>query len=367
LLPKCPVCGAEIDPDAKFCIKCGSRVRFEEAEKSRRKGGEISMVENNGERRRTRLKSFLKATAVTILISIILISVFFSSAMFVNVPVGYGLILVDPLTKSVQGPILGPTWYLKAPWVQGVLVYYAVDSLGMWGDGTDPYADYPSVKCFSSDQLEMTVDVMVRWTLDPEKLLNLYRNYPNLNWKDKTIASIVRQTMRFVTANFTAVETVEKREYIAAVMKEEIWRRLQSEATLAGAISYFEFDLRNIGLPSRYTSAIEAKLVAEQQKLQAEFERSRILILANASAQEQIIKAEGTAKAKIIIANGTKEAIRMAIEAAGITNSSRIAELYLWVEALKEISPNVNVLIITTGETGVPIIYQLPTNSTSSP
>jgi len=363
-LPKCPVCGAEIDPDARFCIKCGARVRFDE---SRRKGGEISMVEKENEGRRTRLKSFLKATAVTILIAIVMISVLFSSAMFVNVPVGYGLILIDPLTKSVQGPILGPTWYLKAPWVQGVLIYYAVDSLGMWGDGTDPYADYPSVKCFSSDQLEMTVDVMVRWMLDPEKLLDLYRNYPNLNWKDKTIASIVRQTMRFVTANFTAVETVEKREYIAAVMKDEIWRRLQAEATLAGAISYFEFDLRNIGLPLKYTSAIEAKLVAEQQKLQAEFERERILILANASAQEQIIKAEATARSKIIIANGTKEAIRMAIEAAGITNSSRIAELYLWVEALKEISPNVDILIITSGETGVPIIYQPSTNSTSSP
>jgi regulator of protease activity HflC (stomatin/prohibitin superfamily) len=362
-MPKCPICGAEVDPDARFCIKCGSRIRLGASEG---KEGEIIMVEDNGEGRRRRLRSILKAASVAILVSILLISIFFSSAMFVNVPVGYGLVLIDPLTRSVYGPILGPTWYLKAPWIQGVLIYYAVDSLGMWGDGTDPYADYPSVKCFSSDQLEMTVDVMVRWTLDPDKLLDLYRNYPNLNWKDRTIASLVRQTMRFVTANFTAVETVEKREYIAAVMKDEIWKRLQYEATLAGAISYFEFDLRNIGLPPKYTSAIEAKLVAEQQKLQAEFERARILILANASAQEQIIRAEGKAKAKIIIANGTREAIRMAIEAAGITNSSRIAELYLWVEALKEISPNVNVLIITTGE-GVPIIYQLPTNSTSSP
>jgi len=364
MLPKCPSCGAEVDADAKFCTKCGARIRFNREDE---RGGGGIMMERGGDERRSRLRVFLKATVITVLIAIILTSVFFSSAMFVNVPVGYGLILVDPLTKSIQGPIIGPTWYLKAPWVQGILIYYAVDSLGMWGDGTDPYADYPSVRCFSSDQLEMVVDVMVRWTLNPDKLLDLYRNYPNLNWKDKTIASIVRQTMRFVTANFTAVETVEKREYIAAVMKDEIWKRLQFEATLAGAISYFEFDLRNIGLPSNYTAAIEAKLVAEQQKLQAEFERSRILILANASAQEEIIKAAGTAKAKIIIANGTREAIRMAIEAAGITNSSRIAEIYLWVEALKEISPNVNVLIITTGEAGVPIIYQIPTNSTSSP
>jgi len=362
-MPKCPVCGAEVDPDSKFCIKCGSRIILGAPEEEK---GEVITVEGNGERRRFRLRSVLKAASIVILVSILLIGVLFGSAMFVNVPVGYALVLVDPVTRSISGPILGPTWYLKAPWVQGVLIYYAVDSLGMWGDGTDPYADYPSVKCFSSDQLEMTVDVMVRWTLDPDKILDLYRNYPNLNWKDKTIASIVRQTMRFVTANFTAVETVEKREYIASVMRDEIWSRLQAEESLAGAISYFEFDLRNIGLPPKYTAAIEAKLVAEQEKLQAEFERERILILANASAQEQIIRAEGTAKAKIIIANGTREAIRMAIEAAGITNSSTIAELYLWVEALKEISPNVNVLIITTGGR-VPIIYQLPTNSTSSP
>jgi len=215
------------------------------------------------------------------------------------------------------------------------------------------------------EQTPTPITLMVRWKLDPYRLRDLYINYPNLDWKEKTIASIIRQTMRFVTKNFTAIETIEKRDYIAQVMQDQVLRKLQTEPTLAGAIYYLEFDLRNIGLPKNYMDAIEAKLVAEQAKLQADFERERILILANATAQEAIIKAEGEAKAKIIIANGTRQAIQMAIQAAGVTNSTRIAEIYLWVEALREVAPDVDVLIIATGEGGTPLIYQLPSNSTS--
>jgi len=312
----------------------------------------------------SRIKTILKASVIAALVaSVIFLAVFFGT-MLINIEVGYAAILVDPLTNTVSEPILGPAWYVKAPWVQDIYIYYAVDSLGMWGDGTDPYADYPAVACFSKDQLEMQVDIMVRWKLDPSKLRELYMNYPNLDWKEKTIASIVRQTMRFITKNFTAIETIEKRDYIAQVMKDQILRNLQTEPTLADAISYFEFDLRNIGLPKKYMDAIEAKLVAEQAKMQAEFEREKILILANATAQEAIIKAQGEAQAKIIVANGTRQAIQMAIQAAGVTNSTRIAEIYLWVEALREIAPDVDVLIITTGEDGAPLIYQLPGNST---
>ena len=313
----------------------------------------------------SRIKTILKASVVVALIVSAVFLVVFFGAMLINIEVGYAAILVDPLTNTVSEPILGPTWYIKAPWVQDIHIYYAVDSLGMWGDGTDPYADYPAVACFSKDQLEMQVDIMVRWKLDPSKLRELYMNYPNLDWKEKTIASIVRQTMRFITKNFTAIETIEKRDYIAQVMKDQILRNLQTEPTLANAISYFEFDLRNIGLPKKYMDAIEAKLVAEQAKMQAEFEKERILILANATAQEAIIKAQGEAQAKIIVANGTRQAIQMAIQAAGVTNSTRIAEIYLWVEALREIAPDVDVLIITTGKDGAPLIYQLPSNSTT--
>jgi regulator of protease activity HflC (stomatin/prohibitin superfamily) len=88
-----------------------------------------------------------------------------------------------------------------------------------------------------------------------------------------------------------------------------VQQEVATEPSLAGSLVSFEFDLRNIGYPAKYTSAIEDKLAAEQQKIQADFEKQRILVLANATAQEVIIRASGEAKAKVIEANATEKAL----------------------------------------------------------
>jgi regulator of protease activity HflC (stomatin/prohibitin superfamily) len=85
--------------------------------------------------------------------------------------------------------------------------------------------------------------------------------------------------------------------------------------------------------------------------------------LANASAQEVLIKAVAESQAKIVVAQGTRQAIENIMRSAGVTNSTRIAELYLWVEAMKQL--NIGTFIIVTGQNGVPLIYQLPSNSTA--
>jgi regulator of protease activity HflC (stomatin/prohibitin superfamily) len=281
---------------------------------------------------------------IIILIAVVAFGLLFAFTMFASVGVGYAVVLVDPWAKTVSEPKLGPTWVIKAPWVQAVNIMVATDTLGMWGDGTDPSADMPTVKCFSRDQLEMAVDIMLRWRLDVSKLKELYQSLPQKNWKNDVIASIAR----------------EQRDDVAQAIKDATWSKLGTEASLAGAITDFQFELRNIGYPAKYTSAIEDKLVAEQQKKQAEFEREKIIIIANATAQQVIIEANAEAEAKILVANGTREAIELILEASGgdVSNSTRIAELYLWVETLKQVAPDIDLFLMTTGEDGIPIIVQ---------
>ena len=97
------------------------------------------------------------------------------------------------------------------------------------------------------------------------------------------------------------------------------------------------------------------KLVAEQQKIQADFERQRILVLANATAQEVVIKAAGEAEAKVIEANATKQAIELVLEPLGQSgNQTRIAELYLWVQTLQKIAPEIDILLV--GADGTPVL-----------
>ncbi|MEM2098450.1 MAG: SPFH domain-containing protein [Candidatus Bathyarchaeia archaeon] len=284
-----------------------------------------------------------------IIVFLLVLSILFASGVIVSVGVGHAVILVDPLTKSTSDPTIGPAYVLKAPWVTAVDVYYA----------TDTYED--TIACFSSDQLEMQIQILVRWSLNPDKLKALYTNYPRLNYKQAAIESIMAETIRLVTKNFTALQTIEFRDIVRNQIEVAVRQEINAEPSLAGALINFEFDLRNIGYPPKYTAAIEDKLVAEQQKIQADFERQRILILANATAQEVIIKASGEAEAKIIEANATKQAIELVLTSMGQNdNQTRIAELYLWVQTLQRIAPDIDILIV--GSEGTPVL--IPANST---
>lgn len=288
-----------------------------------------------------------KMGLVILFIVLIIFAIMIPLTMVVNVGVGHAVILVDPVSKSISDPILGPTYAIKAPWISAVGIYYATDSYEA------------NVSCFSSDQLEMQIEVLVRWSLSTDKIRDLYSNYPNMNYKI-AIESILEETMRLVTKDYTALETIEFRDVVRNEIEMTVLQELQAEPSLAGALMRLEFDLKNIGYPEKYTSAIEDKLVAEQQKIQAGFEREKILILANATAQEIIIKAVGEAEAKVIEANATRQAIEMVLESVGQSgNETRIAELYLWVQALQRIAPDVEILIV--GTDGIPVL--IPTDS----
>lgn len=285
----------------------------------------------------------MKLVGLALGVLLLLALLVFGLIMIVHVGVGHAVILVDPVTRSTSEPILGPTFAVKAPWVSVVNIYYATDS----------FED--TIPCFSSDQLEMQIEVLMRWSLNPDKLRSLYSNYPRLNYKETAIESILAETIRLVTKNFTALETIEFRDVVRNQIETSVLTEIQAEPSLADALLSLELDLRNIGYPPKYTAAIEDKLVAEQQKIQAEFERQRILIMANATAQELVIKASGEASAKVIEANATREAIELVLQSVGQeANQTRIAELYLWVQALQRIAPHVDILIV--GADGIPVL-----------
>jgi regulator of protease activity HflC (stomatin/prohibitin superfamily) len=118
-----------------------------------------------------------------------------------------------------------------------------------------------------------------------------------------------------------------------------------------------EVDLRDIDPPIDFLQAIEAKIAAEQAKLQAEFEREKILILANASAAEKIITAQGEASSRLIIANGTAESILIIARDTGM-NATELTNLYLTLEALKEIAKTTQNFVVILGQDN--LTYLIP-------
>jgi regulator of protease activity HflC (stomatin/prohibitin superfamily) len=257
---------------------------------------------------------------------------------------------------TISEPIKGPTWFLKAPWVSDIHIYYAIDSVGMWTEG-QVQGDYPAVTPMSKDGLRIEVDLLVRWSLDYTKLRELYQTFPALDWKTRTVSSLVRETTRDVVGHYTAIQIIENRSDITQALSDGIVATLFAEKSLGDTLVSVEVDLRDIDPPIEFLQAIENKLAAEQSKLAAEFERERILVLANASAREKIIAAEGEASARLIVANGTAESIQLIAENAEM-NATDLTNLYLTLEALKEIAETSENFVVILGQDG--LTYLLP-------
>jgi regulator of protease activity HflC (stomatin/prohibitin superfamily) len=265
-----------------------------------------------------------------------------------SVEVGYAAVLIDPVARTISGPIIGPTFYIKAPWVTSIHIYYAMDSVSMWteykleqGEWVETArGDFPAVVCLSKDGLQMEVDVLVRWSLDPTKLVDLYKEFPDQKWKEKAITSIIREIIRNTIAKYSATEVIERREVITADAKQALKKALLEEVSLHDAIveSTLDVDIRDIDPPQEFLNAIQAKLSAQQAMIAAEYEKQKIITIANATAMQEIIKAQGEAQSRIIVAQATQESIKRIAESAGLTNSTQIAQLYLTLEALKEIA-----------------------------
>jgi len=299
---------------------------------------------------------------IGVLIILIIIGSVLGFSMVGMVGVSEVAIIVDPLTGHIVGKVAGPRYFIKMPWQYYVKISVSIESLDMWTDlKTRQRGEWPAIICLTKDGLEVYVDITVRWRVDPDKLTQLYVNYPDLNWENKALVPLLRETVRNIISNYAAIETIEKRAEISQKITESYIVSVKSEKSLAGAIIVEGIDLRNIELPSNFKNAVEQKLAEQQQKIAAEFRRERVLIEANATATSKILQALGEAKAKLIAANATAESIRRILGVSG--NNTDIAEIYLTYTLLKELvaqGGNIYIIVTSGGEGGGVQVVPIP-------
>jgi regulator of protease activity HflC (stomatin/prohibitin superfamily) len=256
-----------------------------------------------------------------------------------RIAVGYVAVIVDPLfgTTNVAGTGQNAQYFVKAPWASVFKIYVATDSIHMWSDVTGQ-GDFPAVESLTKDGLKVDVDITVRWSINPTYAANLYRRYPRLDWKERAVIPIIRETIRNLLVNYSAIETIEKREIIGLVLKDHLNNAFQSEPSLQKAIILDAVNIRKISLPTTFVEAIEKKLASEQLSIAAEFNKTRLLVIAEANAQSKIKEAEGQAQARLILANSTREAIVTIAKINPDLNSTEITKLYLYLETLRDIA-----------------------------
>jgi len=310
------------------------------------------------------------------IVVMIILGVIFAFSMS-SVEVGEAAVIVDPLQQRIVDIKFGPRLFIKLPWQYVIKVYTAVDAITM---RKETPRDYPAVSALTKDGAKVEVDITVRYKVIESfrAVESLIKNYPMLNYKSITIVPTIREVVRNIIANFTLTEVIERRSEIGVLIVEAATKRLVTDPTLKNCIEIIDVAVRNIEPPSEVVAAINKKLAAEQEAKAAEYNKTKILILANASAMEKriaaqaeaiatLLRAEAEAKAILLRANATSASLRMIAEILGVNNTDALVN-YLYLETLKSIveKEGARIVLILGGTQGLqtPVIYPLPIETT---
>ena len=276
---------------------------------------------------------------IALIVIVILGGIVFSC--LANVPVGYAGLTVDSFFGGGVStrPVIGPRTFIKSPLVGLKRIKYTTAFL-IFGDN-ESNADYGTIYCFSSEGIELGMDITVRYSIDPNLLSILYENYPAKNWELTTISSIAQETIRFVVKDYSWQQVRDQRDLVASQIEQEIIDALNSEESLGaipnmrgGAIIGVEVDLKNVAIPQNLVDAVVAKVTAQQHVMEAEYKRTITLIEANTIAEAQIIDAKADAEARRYRAIGEREAIEEIIDLVGPEGW----ETFYRMQKLKEIA-----------------------------
>ena len=133
----------------------------------------------------------------------------------------------------------------------------------------------------SKDLQAISSTVTVNYHLAPEKTSYVYQNI-GASYTDTLLSPATQEIVKAVMAQYSAEELITNRNTVSLAINEQL-----SEKVGKYGIVIDEFNLTNFSFSSEFDSAIEAKQVAEQNKIKAQTEKEQRIIEAEASAQEK--------------------------------------------------------------------------------
>ncbi len=167
----------------------------------------------------------------------------------------------------------------------------------------------------SKDLQIVTSKIALNYHLDPESVNKVWQDVGK-NYNARIIAPSIQESVKAVTARYTAEELITKREEVKDQIKANLAERL-----ITSSIIVDEFNIIDFSFSSAFNDAIEAKVTAEQLKLKAARDLERIKI----EADQRVAEAEGKAQA-------------IQIEAQALKANAQIVELR-WIEKWNGVVP----------------------------
>lgn len=304
------------------------------------------------------LKSFLSVRVIIALVIALLLSLLSASLVF-----------IEPQEVGVVVSVLSPNGYREEPLRSGLHIIVPLAERATrypiyWQTytmSTEPFEGpkqgNDSIAARTSDGQLVYLDSSVIYRIDANEAVRVH-----IDWQKRYVDDFIRPVMRGIirteVSQFTADEiNSSKRKNL-----EENLGELLRDAFSDNGFVLDRFLLRNIAFSEQYATAIEMKQVAEQERIQREYQAEQIRKLAEGERDRQRIEAVGRADA--IEIEAAAQATAIVLKAQADANALELVkralagdEQLLTYRYIEKISPNIRVMLLPNNN---PLILPLP-------
>lgn len=166
------------------------------------------------------------------------------------------------------------------------------------------------MSAFSKDIQETAVTYTINYQISKNDAMTIYRTIGK-NYFDTVIAPNVSEAVKTATARYTAEGLINNRDKLASDIEAILVQLLEKYN-----IEIVGTSIEDLDFTDAFTNAVEAKQVAQQDKLRAETIQAQQTMEEQAKAERAIIVAEAEAKQAIIAANADLEVVQIQAEAS---------------------------------------------------
>lgn len=206
------------------------------------------------------------------------------------VTVPTGSIGVKTQFGAISGNALDAGLSLKIPFIQGVKLMNC-QTQKMEVDAASASKDLQTVKS----------KIAINFSIDKTTATNLYKDI-GVEYQNIIISPAIQESIKAVSAQYTAEELITKRNEVSTKMLETITNKITSKG-----INVSELNILNFDFSDEYNKAIEAKQVAQQNTLKAQQDLERIKV----EAEQKVAQANADATAKIANAKAEAESLKL--------------------------------------------------------
>lgn len=146
---------------------------------------------------------------------------------------------------------------------------------------------------YSSDAQTMDIQMTIQYSVNKERALDIAKQYGSLETLQSRIQSVAIEKTKAVLSSHKAMDIIAQRSEMSPAVEAAIKNAIGDEyfVTINTVV------LTNIDFSDAFETAVEEKMIAEQQQLKANYEN-----------ETKVAKAQADADAKRIAAQGEKDA-----------------------------------------------------------